>query len=336
MRRPAPCDALDSGLSMVDGVTFGDALRAGDAAQPQFEEAFQELVRRLRVLLGKRRWIRTARRETTPVDQLARELASEFWIELQANPNKLRAGSVHGWGAVERELHRFLDQPVEHESLESVRSRTYWHFRRKVRRVCQQNFTRAPGHRSFYWSLPESATAASATQAEIDAVVENAGLFIPADYNPQKGGQTPPVADPDDIRAFVHAALRGVGKPIAETALVSTAWKRLRPAAPQDVYGDSNAIETYLSAASVDSDYEIVQRAEYMAILASIYLDSLSDALRDELTRLLRDGIRSGRPSSARRDLAISFEAFADERRLDDKEREMLRANIRFALNVSR
>lgn len=202
---------------------FGAALR--DPESPNWQIAYDCLVmminRRLRSSI---KWPRVRELADAPDADLARELADEFWIVLSGKPQMLASASVQGFGAIDRQICRFLRQPTS-TSIEISESRLREHLATKVREVLRRG--KFIELRRSLWGvagLPEK----SADAQTIERVRANMPS-IGAEWTPQRPGQDPPIARPDDIASHLSAVFQAANAYCWFLDLHRLCWDALRP-----------------------------------------------------------------------------------------------------------
>jgi hypothetical protein len=178
-----------------------------------------------RRLRNNRRWARVRELVDAPDTDLARELADEFWMMLSAKPQMLAAAAVQGFGAIDRQICRFLRQPTS-LSIETSESRLREHFATKLREVLRRGDYREP--RRALWGI------AGISERSADAViverVRTEQPTIAAEWKPQRSGQDPPIAGPQAIAEHLVSVFRIANAHCCFGDLHRLCWDALRPA----------------------------------------------------------------------------------------------------------
>lgn len=157
-------------------------------------------------------------------ESAAQELAHDFWLMLQDNPKVLDVAAVQGYGAIRRQIARFLRE-CPSLSLESAEVRLRQHFETKLRGVLRAGeFIEL---RRGVWGLDSvNPTVVDSTALRL---LKGRIFDIDAVWTPQREGQDPPIARPADIARFALAAMKAAEGFIRFYDLSQLAWDALRP-----------------------------------------------------------------------------------------------------------
>lgn len=203
---------------------FADALRNPES--PQWKEAYDLLVVMLRRhLRGGRRWPRAKEVGGRPDRDLAFELADEFWLMLKDNPRMLNAAAVRGYGAIDTQIIRLLRRPRS-VILELAEPRLKEHFATKLREVLH-NGSYLELRRNLWGTigLPERSADADALER-----VRLRQPLLPADWEPQRSLQDPPIVRLDALADHLNSVFRLANSYCSLGDLHELCWKALRPA----------------------------------------------------------------------------------------------------------
>jgi hypothetical protein len=210
--------------SVIEARDFADILRNPD--DPQWQLAYKRLVGIMRRhLRGGRAWPRVREVAITPHPEVAYELADEFWMMLKDNPRMLRAAAVQGYGAITRQVCRFLRMPRS-LSIETSESRLREHFASKLRGVLRYGHYRELCRN--LWGISGLAERSADARDLERARCERPQLV--AHWKAQRPGQDPPIVRHVALRVHLDATLHLAGAYCWFVDIHSMCWNALTPA----------------------------------------------------------------------------------------------------------
>ena len=208
---------------------FAEILR--NEGHPRWQEAYDKLVRMLASYLRTGRpWARVGRPVgSSEADDLARDLAHDFWLWLKQDRRRLNVEAIRGWGAIRRELYRFLTKPSQ-VSIETAEAGLREHFAEKLRRVLRSGRYRDLRHgaRGGLWGPVELLAERSADPTELMHARSNQPP-LNADWKPQNPKQDPPIARPKAMGEHLDSLFKLIGVHCWFSDLHELSWSALTP-----------------------------------------------------------------------------------------------------------
>jgi len=313
----------------LDDVGLADVWRSPD--HPRWAEAHERITSIIRKAVLTHA---AARRPGVDRPDLVTEIVDGFWVHLADNPATLEASRVHNGGAIQTEVHRFLDRVCTANG--DQRGQLRRHLRAKVASGLS-NDSRFQGC-GRVWQLTAWGTGGSPQSVRSDREVVAILPPLDARLEPQRSDQVPPLVAASVLPDFLVRCLELGGRPRTTWDLTDLVWRCLSPPA-ESVLGFDDVPAATPEAVAIHGEWRC-----RIDVLAGDFVDSLPGRMALVMQLFLQGltarqiaaehGIARATASADRQKFLKRFQALVEREALDDDQQRQLEGVVRDILEV--